>query len=327
MALDISDLVTCIVIVNWNGKALLDKCLRSLFQNIPNGTIKVVVVDNASTDSSVDMVQKRYPQVELIENTINEGFSKASNRGIRYALQKGAKYVMLLNNDIEITENKWLAKFTGIIESDPKIGVVGCKLLFPDGTIQHAGGLVQLSGPYNRGENQKDLGQYDRIEPVDYVTGAALIIKSEVIQKIGLLDEGFSPLYYEDTDWCVRAKLYGYNVVYTPKPKLIHDCGASSNKLGGERKNFYAKRSFIRFVLLNYQKKDIIKRTMLYESREAIRCLIVKSKKGPLPIVLRVDTAWRLLLFWLAWQENLRKFKSIIYLRRKRFACGDKIGV
>ncbi len=139
-----------------------------------------------------------------------------------------------------------------VIESDNKIGIVGCKLVFPDGTLQHAGGLVKLRVPYHRGECEKDTGQYDRVELVDYVTGAALMIKAEAIRKIGLLDEGFSPLYYEDTDWCVRAHLYGYGIAYTPKPTLIHHCGASSNKLGSERKKFYAKRSFIRFVLLNY---------------------------------------------------------------------------
>ena len=254
-------------------------------------------------------------------------FRKANNIGIRYALQNGAKYVMLLNNDVEITDKNWLEEFTGAMESDSKIGIVGCKLVFPDGTLQHAGGLVKLRVPYHRGECKKDIGQYDHVELVDYVTGAALMIKAETICNVGLLDEGFSPLYYEDTDWCVRAHLYGYGIAYTPKPTLIHHCGASSNKLGGERKKFYAKRSFIRFVLLNYPVVDILKRTLLYESREAIRCLIVKPKRGPLPLALRSDAASRLIVFLRPWLANVHNLKRILYLRRQRYSYVGKLHV
>ena len=138
---------------------------------------------------------------------INTGFSKANNQGIRHALDNGAKHILLLNNDVEIPTAGWLEQLSTVLESDTKIGIVGCKLLYPNGTIQHAGGIIDLRVPYHRGEGEKDTGQYDRVEFVDYVTGAALMIKSEVVQKIGLLDEGFSPLYFEDTDWCVRAQI------------------------------------------------------------------------------------------------------------------------
>jgi GT2 family glycosyltransferase len=184
-----------------------------------------------------------------------------------------------------------------------------------------------LSGPYHRGEGKKDTGQYDHVRLVDYVTGAALMIKAEVIRKIGLLDEGFSPLYYEDTDLCVRASLSGYTIAYTPKPTLTHHCGASSDKLGSESKKFYAKRSLIRFVLLNYQAKDILKRTLLYETKEFIRCLVVKSQDGPFPIVLRTDAATKLTLFCRPWLANIRNRKEIIYLRRQRFVNGGKLHV
>ena len=145
------------------------------------------------------------------------------------------------------------------------------------------------------------------------------MIKAEVIRNIGLLDEGFSPLYYEDTDWCVRAHLYGYYIAYTPKPTLIHHCGASSNKLGSQRKKFYAKRSFIRFVLLNYSTIDILKRTLLYESREAIRCFIVKTKRGPLPLTLRGDAASRFIVYLRPWLANICNVRNILYLRRQRY--------
>jgi GT2 family glycosyltransferase len=273
------------------------------------------------------MVQKDFPQVILIRNRVNVGFSKANNQGIQYAQQHHAKYVLLLNSDIEITDKHWLEELTNVIESDSKIGIVGCKLVFADGKLQHAGGRIALQVPYHRGECEKDVGQYDHVDFVDYVTGAVMLVKTEVICRIGPLDEGFSPLYYEDTDWCVRARLSGYKIAYTPKPTLIHHCGSSSNKLGSERKWFFAKRSFIRFTLLNYSAKALVKRLFLFDSQEVIRCFIVKSNRGFLPLALRPDTASRLKLLWLPWSTNIRNLREIMHLRRQRLSYGAKLPV
>ncbi len=321
-----SDLVTCVIVVNWNGKELLKKCLNSFFLNTSNNQCRVVVMDNASTDGSAEMVQQIFPQVILIKNLANLGFSKANNQGIRYALQNAAKYVLLLNNDIEITDKLWLEELTAVLDSDSKIGIVGCKLLFPNGNLQHAGGKITLRVPYHRGECEKDTGQYDRVELVDYVTGAAMMLKAEVIRKIGLLDEGFSPLYYEDTDWCVRARLSGYNIAYTPKPTLIHYCGASSNKLG-EKKLYYGKRSFIRYMLLNYPVSGIAKWVLLFETRYFIRCLVVKPRNSKLPFTLRSDAYGRLLFFARVWWPSIRGLKGIVFLRRQRLIYGGKLHV
>ncbi len=322
-----SNLTTCVVIVNWNGKEILRKCLQSFFANTASPDCKVVVIDNASIDGSVEMLQDQFPQVKLIKNAQNTGFSKANNQGIRYALKNEAKHVLLLNNDVEITRGSWLRDLSSVLESDPKIGIVGCKLLYPNGTIQHAGGIINLHVPYHRGEGAKDTGQYDRVEFVDYVTGAALLIKSDVLRRIGLLDEGFTPVYFEDTDWCVRAKLYGYKVAYTPNPTLIHHCGLSSGKLSSVTKRFYSRRNFIRFVLLNYQITDIFKRILLFESKEAIRCLVVRPQHGKLPITLRSDSSNRLMFFAQVWWANIRDLKGIIALRRQRFIFGARLHV
>ena len=149
---------------------------------------------------------------------------------------------MLLNNDVEITDGKWLENSIDVLESDSKIGIVGCKLLYPNGKIQHAGGIINLTGGHNRGECEEDIGKYDKIDFLKFVTGAVLLIKSEVVRKIGFLDEGFTPLYYEDVDWCVRARLYGYKVAYSPNPTLIHHCGSSAKKLNQEIKMFYLRQ-------------------------------------------------------------------------------------
>lgn len=321
------NLTTYVIIVNWNGKKILQKCLSSLFANTASSECEVVVVDNASTDNSVAMVRQNFSQVKVIENSENTGFSKANNQGIRLALENGANHILLLNNDVEITRPSWLEELSNVLESDPQIGIVGCKLLYPNGTIQHAGGVITLRVPFHRGEGEKECGQYDKVEFVDYVTGAALLIKSDVIRRIGLLDEGFSPLYFEDTDWCVRARLYGYKVVYTPNSTLIHNCGSSSNKLCSDKKRFYSRRSFIRFMLLNYQVKNILKWTLLFESKELIRCLVVQSRNGKLPIALRPDASNKLMFFVRVWWASIRDLKGIIALRRQRFIFGRKISV
>ena len=323
----VPNLITYVIIVNWNGKEILQKCLSSIFVNTAFSECKVVVVDNASTDGSVEMLQEKFPQIKIIRNAQNIGFSKANNQGIRFALENDAKQVLLLNNDVEITEKRWLEDLLDVLESDSKIGIVGCKLLYPEGTIQHAGGVIKLRVPYHRGEGEKDTGQYDKVEFVDYVTGAVLLIKSDVICRIGLLDEGFTPLYFEDTDWCVRARLYGYKVAYTPNPTLIHHCGSSSSKLSSETKRFYSRRSFIRFVLLNYPITDILKRILLFESKEVIRCLIMRNRHGKLPIVLRPDASNRLMFFARVWGASIRDLKGIIALRRQRFIFGEKLHV
>lgn len=316
--------LTYVIVVNWNGREVLKKCLTSFFTNTTTPNCEVIVVDNASTDGSPEMVQNNFSQVKLIMNLQNVGFSKANNQGIQRALDKGARSILLLNNDVEIPKADWLENLYSVLESDTQIGIAGCKLIYPDETIQHAGGIIDLRVPHHRGEGEKDSGQYDRVEFVDYVTGAALMIKTDVVRKIGLLDEGFSPLYFEDTDWCLRACFFGFKVAYTPNPRLIHNCGASSNKLSSDKKRFYSRRSFIRFILLNYQVKDILKRTLLFESRELIRCLIVRGH-GKLPFELRSDAASKLCFFVRVWWASIRDLKGIIALRRQRFMFGAKL--
>jgi len=298
----------------------LQKCLSSFFAKTLNPKSKVVVVDNASTDGSVEMLQSNFPEVELIKNVENTGFSHANNQGIRYALSHRAACILLLNNDVEINDGKWLENLTNVLESDIKIGIVGCKLLYPNGKIQHAGGIINLTGGHNRGECEEDTGKYDKIEFLKFVTGAVLLVRSEVVQKIGILDEGFTPLYYEDVDWCVRARRYGYKVAYSPNPTLIHHCGSSANKLNQETKLFYLRRSFIRFFLINFQFTDILKRITKFETRIAVGCVIGRSKNKKFPLTLRSDASNRLTLFLKAWLSNIRNIKNIIALRKQRFS-------
>ena len=144
-----------VVITNWNGKKLLRACLASLFENTSCLNCHVIVVDDGSVDGSVEMVELEFPDVKLIRNMKNQGFAKSNNIGIKYALTKGAQYILLLNSDIVIVGKEWLPVMINLIESDSSIGIVGCKLLYPNGRLQHAGGIIGVSGFRHRGLKRK----------------------------------------------------------------------------------------------------------------------------------------------------------------------------
>jgi GT2 family glycosyltransferase len=320
----VSSSTVYIIIANWNGKEVLKQCLQSLFTNTFQPQFQVVVVDNGSTDNSLQMLQKEFPTAKIIKNEINLGFSKANNQGIKYAMQQGAKYFLLLNNDIEVTSKGWLNSMLSVLESEGAIGMVGCKLLYPDGRIQHAGGKIDVSGARHRGDGEKDTGQYDKLEFVDYVTGAALLTKIEVVRRVGLLDEGFSPLYCEDTDWCMRARFCSYKIAYTPKPTLIHKQGSSASTLKQGKNELYFKRSWIRFFLLNFKFKDVLKRLLFYESMEVLACFIDRNPKGRLPLKIRLVLP-KLILLSEAWKPNLKNLKEILTKRKQRFKCQSRL--
>ncbi len=310
---------TFVVITNWNGQKLLRACLASFFENTSCPNCHVIVVDDGSTDRSAEMVELEFPDVKLIRNMKNQGFAKSNNRGIKYALTKGAQFILLLNSDIIIVGKEWLPAMINLIESDSSIGIVGCKLIYPNGRLQHAGGIIGVSGFHHRGINEKDVGQYDKVQTVDFVNAAAFLIKAEVIRQIGLLDEGFSPLYFEEIDWCARARFYGFKVFYSPVPALIHK-GRSTTRLLPKRKtDFYIKRNWIRYFLLNFKSADILKRIVFWEFRETISNIVSTNPNGAFPLVIRFDAPEKLVIEMKAWIVNLHNMKDILLKREQRF--------
>ncbi|MDD5317640.1 MAG: glycosyltransferase family 2 protein [Candidatus ainarchaeum sp.] len=232
-----------VVIANCNGKSMLRPCLSALAKH--GKGVEVIVVDNGSSDGSRQMVEDLFPGVVLEKNRENMGFAKASNQGIRRA---SGEFVVLMNNDVEVGPG-WQA---GLLDAarQGKAGIAGGKLLFPDGRIQHAGCMVRPWGIERIGYGERDDGRFDARREVDYVTGALMLVKREVIEKIGLLDEEFSPAYYEETDYCWRARKAGFRVVYAPETVAIHGESGTSAGLGGR---FYLReKNRVRFMLKNY---------------------------------------------------------------------------
>jgi hypothetical protein len=242
-----------IIIVNWKVKDLLEKCLRSVFDQTKNISFEVFVVDNNSGDGSVEMVREKFPQVDLTASAENLGFAKGNNLAIK---KSRGKYILLLNPDTEILENA-LEKMVRFMDAHPECGIAGCKLLNPDLSLQPsvrafpdlASQVFILLKIHHLFPHSKAMYKYlvqnfdyEKTQEVDQVMGAFMMIRREVIEKIGLMDETFW-LWYEEVDFCKRAKDAGFKILYTPEAKIIHFFGQSFKQAMGVKKQKDFNRS------------------------------------------------------------------------------------
>jgi len=195
-----------IIIVNYNKALILDRCLSSIYQNTKNLTFEVILIDNGSKDNSVELVKTKYKNIALIENKINSGFAAASNQGLKIC--KG-RYALLLNNDTEI-RNAALNKMVEFMDTGGDIGGLGPKLLNQDLTVQREGSVL----------GKRFWNSNIPIE-AGFITGAALMVRRDVLDKIGLLDENFF-FYNEDLDLCRRIKKAGFKLYFLPSAEIIH---------------------------------------------------------------------------------------------------------
>ncbi|GAW31251.1 glycosyltransferase family 2 protein [Carboxydocella sp. JDF658] len=249
-----------IIIVNYNTKALLKQTLQSVYNHPPQADFEVFVVDNHSTDSSVEMVKQNFPQVKLIENQENEGFSRANNRAIR--ISKG-EYILLLNSDTVVLPNTFDIMLD-FMDKHPQVGAAGCKVLLPDGKLDLAcrrsfptplNALFQALGLSKLFPKSRLFAQYnltyldeDQTYSVDCLVGAFMLVRRKTIEQVGLLDETFF-MYGEDIDWCYRIKKAGWEIYYYPEARIIHYKGASSKK-----KKYRMIYEFHRAMVIFYQK-------------------------------------------------------------------------
>ncbi|MBU1027150.1 MAG: glycosyltransferase family 2 protein, partial [Candidatus Margulisbacteria bacterium] len=206
-------------IVNLNNQKLLEACLTSIYKNTHKISFEITVVDNASTDGSQKMVRTKFPAVYLIENKENLGFSRANNLGLKNCQ---ARYALLLNNDT-VLKNDALDKMVAFMDKSPKVGATGPKLLNVDGTIQHQGGLLG-----------KKFWLAKEPVKVNFVIGAALMVRKDIIDLVGLLDENLF-FYNEDLDWCIRIRKAGWHVFFLPEPEITHYSGYSSKRTFNHR--------------------------------------------------------------------------------------------
>ena len=241
-----------IIILNWNGLKDTIECLESLKQlTYPN--YEVIVVDNGSTDDSVKFIKEltssrvnglnnslinNKSTIRLIENRTNLGYAEGNNIAIRQVLREGeSDFILLLNNDT-VVEKNFLSELVKVAQSEKEIGILGPKIYYHDyqgrkNVIQSAGSMVNLcAGRFPSVERLDEVDNKDIKEPrsVDFVIGACLLVKTEVVKKIGLLDKRFFCLF-EDTDWCLRAKKVGFKILYVPSSIIWHKKSQSVKKI------------------------------------------------------------------------------------------------
>jgi GT2 family glycosyltransferase len=206
---------------------------------------ELIIVDNGSHDETTSLLD-RLENVTIIKNNENLGFIKGCNQG---ASKARGKYLLFLNNDINVTPG-WLSKLVRTIESYPKCGAVGCKVIWPNGKLQEAGSIIWSDGSalgYGR-EDDPMHPEYSYLREVDYCSGACLLVRKDIFQQLGLFDERYIPAYYEDSDLCLGIWGLGYKVVFQPDVVVFHNefTSSSFNKatalMATNQSKFVAKR-------------------------------------------------------------------------------------
>jgi GT2 family glycosyltransferase len=244
-----------VVILGWNGKKYLEQFLHSVVRNSQGDGVEVVYADNDSTDDSVTYVSNNFPSVRIIRNKTNSGFAQGYNEALK---QIDAKYFLLLNQDVEVTEN-WLQPLIALMESNPNIAAVQPKLraFHERDEFEYAGasgGHIDFLGyPFCRGRLfdsvEQDNGQYDDIAPIFWASGAAMMVREDLFDQVGGLDADFFA-HQEEIDLCWRLQNAGYELYVVPQSVVYH-VGGGSLPQGNPRKTYLNFRNNLFLLLKN----------------------------------------------------------------------------
>jgi len=245
-----------IIILNWNGAEDTIKCLNSFSQlRYPN--YELVIVDNASTDDSVQQIKGNLPNTILIETGNNLGYAGGNNAGIRYAMDNKGEYILIVNNDTEVVNPNFLQEMVDKMKENPSIGIIGPKILNPGNKIQNTIlfnptllNCVKKSFGLRLGTEK--LKDYDISQEVDAVSGVCWLIRKEVIEDVGLLDEYFF-MYAEELDYCYRAQKAGWKITYYPIESILHYKEPNDkNQKRKYRQYICARRNLVYFVYKHF---------------------------------------------------------------------------
>lgn len=273
-----------IIIATCNQERLLVDCLKSLKKTKYNN-YKIFLVDDSGKEIGKNI--KKEFNVDLITTNGYTGQSKVWNLAIKKALKEDFDYVFLLDDDTKILDENWLVKLIKVGESDEKIGILGCKVIHPNGRIQWM---------------KKDTGKVPLIKEVDNVIGCCFLMKKKVIDEIGFFDEKFSPAYGEESDFCFRALKKGFRCIYVGTTKIMHYGGTTTKKIFNEKVWFFKKRHAIRMEWLNFSFLKIMKYSFIHLGSAILSNKPIKKLK-----FLRK-----------AYLENIKDFKEIKMKRKER---------
>ena len=254
------------IVVLFNSAEYIEACIGSL-SAATYSDLEVILVDNASTDFSAELAREVADReglscaISVLRN--NSGFARATNHGFELAT---GEVILLLNPDTELFPDAVEALANAF--EDETIGVCGCKLYYPDRkTLQHTGGYVRDNGlSMHYGVDEPDEGQYQKMRDVAYVTGAALAIRRELFERVGMLDPGYYPAYFEETELCLSARRLGHRVVYVPGARVVHHEATTTGKFS-ERYYYLYHKNRIRFLLKNFSWSFLLNRSLPMEER------------------------------------------------------------
>lgn len=261
--------ILSIVIVNWNTKKYLAKCLSSIYRNKPSALLEVIVVDNSSQDYSAEMVRKKYPWVKLIANKNNNGFAGGNNQGWK---KSTGKYILFLNPDTVVHKNS-LEIMIDFMEKNKEAGACSAKLINPDGSDQKLGFYrrtptllrvffshgpitsIILRIPYFR-KKFFEHTDFSKIHEIDQPPGACFFTRRSILKKIGAMDEAYT-LYFEDVDLAYRIKQAGWKQYFLPDAIVTHFVGRSTTQLGHGKRSFLYYKSMIKFFKKFYSMNHV----------------------------------------------------------------------
>ncbi len=273
-----------VIILNFNNYQNTTDCIQSLMKlKTTTFSLEIIVVDNGSDKKDMVMLKREFPNLLIIENKVNLGFAMGNNVGIKKALVRGADYVLLLNNDTIVSQD-FLTPLVKVLKENYQVGIVSPKIYFAPGyefhkqryqqsekgkIIWYAGGLLDWENMLasHNGVDEVDRGQYEEIRKTDFATGCCLLIKKKVFEDIGFFNNQYF-LYWEDIDFCQRAKNKGWQILYAGKTHIWHKNASSSGGAGADTSVYYQTRNRLLFGF-----KYASLRTKIALLRESIRLL------------------------------------------------------
>ena len=290
-----------VIIVNYNGERFLKECLDSLRAQIYTD-FEVILVDNHSSDRSIEIVGQTYPEITLIQNSTNDGFARGTNDGIRASR---GRFILTLNNDTRLDPN-FIDEILRPMAHEERVGICASKMLYPDGRINSTGTCISRSGAaWDRGMSEPDHGQYNQPGEVFGACAGAALYRKEMLDEIGLFDEDFF-MYLEDVDLSFRARHAGWRCMFVPDAVAYHHHGGTSG-VGSDTAVYYGNRNIVWVAFKNFPRKLLLS-SLPWVIGRTIGTIGYYAVKGQLQVILRskIDALYGLNL-------SLKKRKNIIH--------------
>lgn len=236
-----------VIVLNWNGCQDTIECIGSL-KKVAYSNYEIIIVDNGSTDGSEAILRERFPGILILQTGKNLGYAGGNNAGIRHALNNGAEYILLLNNDT-VVDPEFVTELVKVAEADDSIGILSSKIYFYDrpDILWFAGGKFSLRTGWSiqAGYGERDTGQFDEIREIERACGCAMMVTKKVCEETGLMDDSFF-CYCEETDWSLRAEKAGFKNVFVPASKVWHKVSSSTGGTKSARYIYFAIRNTLK---------------------------------------------------------------------------------